>query len=175
MEYEKKFLIIGSLNAITYKEIFKFIKEDKLWVGYGFAGGNAYFKVMPNNADFADGVYDPETGMVKFRNVHWFTNLDTTKRHEEFKLYKTYNAREYPKYDNYDAIEVSKLADIPVDYDGVMGVPITFLDKHNPKQFEIIGQTGVIDPEDICIEYKGGRPYINGKRMYSRIIIRKKG
>jgi len=174
MEYKKQFVIIGSMNAITYKEIFKFIQENKLWVGYGFANGNAYFKVSPGNADYAAGVYNPETGTVKFRNVHWFTNLETKKRYEEFKLYKTYNAKEYPKYDNYDAIEVSKLAEIPVDYDGYMGVPITFIDKHNPKQFEIVGQTGVIDPEDICTEYKGGRPYIDGKRLYSRILIRKK-
>ena len=174
IECEKKFLIIGSLNAITYKEIFKMIKEDKLWVGYGFRGGNAYFKVSPDNTDYAAGVYDHETGTVKFRNVHWFTNLDTTKRHEELQLYKTYNATQYPRYDNYDAIEVSKIAEIPVDYEGYMGVPITFLDKHNPEQFEIIGQTGVIEPKDICIEHKGGRPYINGKRMYSRIFIRKR-
>ena len=175
MEYKKEFLVIGSMNAITYKEIFQLIQENKLWLGYGFANGNAYFKVMPNNTNFADGVYDPETSTVKFRNVHWFTNLDTTKRHEEMQFYKKYNAEEFPKYDNYDAIEVSKLAEIPEDYDGYMGVPITFVDKYNPNQFEIIGQTGVIDPEDVCMEYKGGRPYTDGKRLYSRILIRKKG
>ena len=175
MEYKKKFLIIGSMNAITYKEIFKLVQENQLWVGYGFANGNAYFKVTPDNADYASGVYNPETGTVKFRNVHWFTNLETIKRYEEFKFYKTYNTRDFPKYDNYDAIEVSKLMEIPVDYDGCMGVPITFVDRYNPNQFEILGQTGVIDPENICLEYKGGRPYIDGKRLYSRILIRKKG
>jgi len=174
IEYEKSFLIIGSLNAITYKEIFKLIQDNKLWLGYGFANGNAYFRVMPDNIDYAVGVYDQETGLVKFRNVHWFTNLDTTKRHEVYESYKNYSAEEHPKYDNYDAIEVPKLVEIPLDYDGVMGVPITFVDKYNPNQFEIIGQTGVIDPEDICIEYKGGRPYLDGKRLYSRILIRKK-
>ena len=174
MEYKKKFLIIGSMNAITYKEIFKMIQENKLWVGYGFAGGNAYFKVSREDADYAVGVYNPETGLVKFRNIHWFTNLDTAKRREEFKFYKTYNAKEYSKYDNYNAIEVPKLTEIPANYDGVMGVPITFVDKYNPNQFEIVGQTGVIDPEGICLEYKSGRPYIDGKRLYSRILIRKK-
>ena len=164
MEYDKKFLIIGSMNAITYKEIFKIIKENKLWVGYGFAGGNAYFKVSPENADYAAGVYDPETSTVKFRNVHWFTNLDTTKRYEELKLYKTYNATGYPQYDNYEAIDVSKVAEIPVDYDGVMGVPITFLDKYNPKQFEIVKFRKGVDDKDLSI---------NGKCPYFRILIRK--
>ena len=150
-------------------EIFKMIQANKLWVGYGFAGGNAYFKVSPDNANYAAGVYNPETGLVKFRNVHWFTNLDTTKRHEEFKLYKTYNAKEHPKYDNYDAIEVSKLAEIPVDYDGYMGVPITFLDKYNPKQFEIVGLDHH-DPEKIGAQWH----LLNGKAPYRRIIIRKR-
>ena len=180
MEYDKKFLIIGNMNAITYKEIFRLIKEDKLWLGYGFANGNAYFKVMPNNANFADGVYDPETGTVKFRNVHWFTNLDTTKRHEEMQFYKKYNAREFPKYDNYNAIEVSKLAEIPEDYDGYMGVPITFLDKYNPNQFEIVwttdrGGDGMLDWLKKPYHLGYGSGYVNGIKLYKRIIIRKKG
>jgi hypothetical protein len=134
VEYDKKFLIIGSINAITYKEIFKHIKENKLWLGYGFNSGNAYFKT-PQYREFADGVYNPETGLVKFRNVHWFTNLDHTKRHEEMILWKKYTPEEYPHYDNYDAIEVSKISEIPMDWNGAMGVPITFLDKYNPDQF----------------------------------------
>lgn len=138
IEYEKKFIIIGSLNAITYKEIFKLIKENRLWLGYGFQGGNAYFAV-PNPSDYAKGVYDESTGLVKFRNVTWFTNLDTSKRHEDLLLYKTYNPNEYQKFENYDAINVNRLADIPADYMGDMGVPITFLEKYNPDQFEIIG------------------------------------
>jgi Adenine-specific methyltransferase EcoRI len=166
MEFEKKFIIVGSLNAITYKEIFKIIKEDKLWLGYGFNGGNAYFKT-PNTKEFASGVYNEETGLVKFRNVIWFTNLEIDKRHEELVLFKAYSEHEYSKYDNYDAIEVSKTKDIPLDYDGAMGVPITFLDKYNPEQFEILG-----NEYDLNIDK--GRGYINSKRMYGRIFIKNK-
>ena len=146
VEYNKKFIVIGSQNAITYKEIFPLFKENTLWLGYGFKGGNAYFSI-PNQetSRFANGVYDAETGLVKFRNCAWFTNLDIDKRHEEMILYKPYIANEYPKYDNYNAIEVSKTAEIPVDYYGAMGVPITFMDKYNPEQFEIIG----------CADYTG--------------------
>lgn len=146
IEYNKKFIIIGSQNAITYKEIFPLFKENKLWLGYGFKGGNAYFSI-PNQetSRFANGVYDAETGLVKFRNCAWFTNIDIDKRHEEMTLYKIYNPEEYPKYDNYDAIEVGKTSEIPVDYYGAMGVPITFMDKYNPEQFEIIG----------CADYTG--------------------
>ena len=140
MEYDKKFLIIGSYNAITYKEIFKLIRENLIWLGYGFKAGNAFFKT-PHPKEFAKGVYNEETGLVKFRNVTWFTNLDISKRHENLILYEKYSPEKYPTYDNYDAIEVSKTKDIPADYGGAMGVPITFLDKHNPAQFEILGIT----------------------------------
>lgn len=140
--YEKLFLIIGSKNAIAYKEIFNLIKTNKLWLGHGFANGNAYFSTPKEYVrEFAAGVYDETTGLVKFRNVGWFTNMDNPKRHEEITLYKKYSPAEYPSYDNYDAIEVGKAAEIPVDYDGAMGVPITFLDKYNPNQFEILGIT----------------------------------
>lgn len=137
VEYDKQFLIIGSKNAITYKEIFRLIKDNKLWLGYGFAGGNAFFKIPPEKSrEFAAGVYDPATGLVKFRNVGWFTNLYVDKSEDPITPYLTYEqglARGlYPKYDNYDAIEVSKIADIPSDYEGVMGVPITFLDRWVP-------------------------------------------
>lgn len=144
VKFKKKFLIIGSLNAVTYNDIFKLIREDKLWLGYGFQAGNAYFAV-PSAGDYADGVYDETTGLVKFRNVSWFTNLDISKRHEDLVLFKTYSPNDYPTYDNYDAIEVAKVEDIPRDYDGVMGVPLTFLDKHNPDQFEILGLSGNAD------------------------------
>jgi hypothetical protein len=140
VKYDKKFVIVGSQNAATYKEIFQLIKENKIWLGFGFKAGNAFFET-PHPKEFAKGVYDEQTGLVKFRNVHWFTNLDLPKRHEKLLLYKTYNPGDYPTYDNYDAIEVSKTKDIPMDYDGAMGVPITFLDKHNPDQFEILGIT----------------------------------
>lgn len=140
MEYEKKFLIIGSLNAIHYKEIFPWIKEGRIWLGYGFNAGNAFFRIpTEDKPNYSEGVYDETTGLVKFRNCHWFTNLDHNKRHEELDLVCRYSPEEYPTYANYDAIEVSKVSDIPCDYDGAMGVPTTFLDKFNPDQFEIIG------------------------------------
>jgi len=179
IEYDKKFVIVGSYNAITYKEIFKLIKEDKIWLGYGFKGGNAYFKTTYAN-DFAKGVYDEQTGIVKFRNVTWFTNLDIAKRYEDLILYKKYTPEEYPKYDNYDAINVDKTTEIPMDYAGAMGVPITFLDKYNPEQFEIIGsdynvKDGLL-PEIINENWEGkvDRAYLNGKRMYARLLIRNK-
>jgi len=141
-EYDKKFIVVGSKNAITYKEIFGLIKDNRMWLGNGFSAGNAYFKIPPENArNFANGVYDKTTGLVKFRNVGWFTNLDIAKRHEDLILFKNYTPEEYPTYDNYDAIEASETKDIPVDYYGAMGVPITFLDKYNPMQFEILGIT----------------------------------
>ncbi len=142
VEHGKQFLIVGSKNAITYKEVFKLIKENKLWMGVGFSAGNAYFKIPPENVrDFASGVFDEKTGLVKFRNVGWFTNMDHDRRHEPIPLFKRYSQKLYPHYDNYDAIEVSKIADIPVDFDGAMGVPVTFLDRYNPDQFEILGIT----------------------------------
>ena len=141
VEYDKKFLIIGSQNAIGYKEIFPLIKDSRLWLGYGFKSGNAYFKTNANEHYASKSYFDKTTGLVKFRNVCWFTNLDHAKRHEELILYKRYSPEEYPKYDNYDAINVDKIAEIPMDWDGVMGVPITFLNKHNPGQFEIVGIT----------------------------------
>ncbi len=140
MESGKKFVIIGPWNAVTYKEVFPYIKDNMFWPGYGFAAGNAFFAVR-TAGEYASGVYDEETGLVKFRNVTWFTNIDHKKRHEELILYRNYSVDEYPHYDNYDAIEVSKTKDIPIDYSGIMGVPITFLDKYNPEQFEIVGIT----------------------------------
>ncbi len=142
VEHNKKFLIVGSKNAITYKEIFRLIQDNKLWLGYGFAGGNAFFRTPYDDNDaYAAGVFNPETGLVKFRNVGWFTNMDFEERHEKLVLYKKYTPAAYPKYDNYDAINVDKTSEIPMDYDEMMGVPITFLDKYNPDQFEIVGIT----------------------------------
>lgn len=139
MQYSKKFLIIGSINAINYKEIFPLIQDNKMWLGYGFNNGNAYFYTK-NTSNFADGVYDPNTGLVKFRNCVWYTNLDTTKRYDVLTLYKKYNPKDYPGYYNYDGIEVRGIVDIPYDYDGDMGVPITFLNNYNPDQFQIVGR-----------------------------------
>ena len=167
MEYDKKFLIIGHQNAITYKEIFPLIKENKIWLGYGFKGGAGHF--ISRYEDYATAT-DRKEGMIRVSGVHWFTNLPHKKRHEELILYKQYSPEEYPHYDNYDAIEVSKTKEIPEDWAGVMGVPITFLDKYNPDQFEILGQmvTTTID------EFNFGYPYVGGKKRYARIIIRNK-
>ena len=139
VEYDKKFLIVGHQNSITYKEIFKLIKENKLWLGYGFNGGAAHF-INTKYEDYATAGNHID-GMIRVSGVHWFTNLDNRKRHEDIMLFKTYygNENEYPTYDNYYAINVDKTKDIPIDYEGVMGVPITFLDKYNPQQFQIIG------------------------------------
>lgn len=152
IEHGKKFVIVGSKNAITYKEIFRLIKETKLWLGSGFANGNAFFRIPDHSGrEFAEGVYDESTGLVKFRNVGWFTNLDHGRRHQKlplmtmeenlrFSKHKEIKGKAaYEHYDNYDAIEVPYTDAIPSDYAGVMGVPITFLDKYNPEQFEIVG------------------------------------
>lgn len=139
MDYEKKFLIIGNQNNATYKEIFPLIKSNKIWLGY--KSGDMAFKVPTDYEERATRFWIDETGQRwrSMGNICWYTNLDIKKRHENLILYKTYSAEEYPSYINYDAIEVSKIELIPLDYDGVMGVPITFLDKYNPDQFEIIG------------------------------------
>jgi hypothetical protein len=135
IEYDKKFIIVGHQNAISYKEIFKLIKENKIWLGYGFKGGAGHF--INNHYENYATASDKKEGMIRVSGVVWITNLDINKRHEDLILYKQYNPTDYPKYDNYDAIEVSKTKDIPMDYKGSMGVPITFLDKYNPDQFEI--------------------------------------
>lgn len=165
MEYEKKFLIIGPVNAITYKEVFPLIKQNIIWLGYGFNAGNAYFAIPEANREYAAGVYDANRNLVKFRNCHWFTNLDHKKRHEELDLVCRYSPEEYPTYDNYDAIEVSKTVDIPCDYEGTMGVPITFLDKYNPEQFEIIGQTQGDSGKEL-----GLRPYDRALKKYNKSL-----
>lgn len=145
MEYDKKFVIIGHQNAISYKEIFKLIKENKLWLGYGFKGGAAHF-INKHYEDYASAG-DHKDGMIRVSGVNWFTNLEIKKRHEDLILYKTYNETDYPKYENFDAINVNITKDIPMDYKGAIGVPITFMDKYNPDQFEIIalGIVGSID------------------------------
>ncbi len=166
VEYKKKFLIMGDQNNITKKEIFKLIKENKLWFGYD-NGGTKWFQV-PNDYDIQTESRKKIIDGVKFFSmgrIMWFTNLDTTKRHDELTLYKKYSPREHPKYDNYDAIEVSRVSEIPSDYCGEMGVPITFLDKYNPKQFEIVKFRKGNDDKDLSI---------NGKYTYFRIIVKNK-
>ena len=176
IEHDKKFIIVGHQNALTYKEIFPLIKENKVWLGYGFNGGAAHF-INTQYEDYATAGNHKE-GKIRVSGVHWFTNLDTRKRHEDLILYKTYNKKEFPTYDNYDAIEVSKTKDIPMDYKGVMGVPITFMDKYNPDQFEIIGATesegkgfsnGLWNEES-----KVAQAMVNGERVYKRIFIKNK-
>ena len=153
MEYGKKFIIIGSKNAITYKEFFPLLKDNKVWIGY-------------NNVN---NFQQPDGSFKKFGNIGWFTNLDIKKRHENLILYKQYSLEEYPKYDNYDVINVNKVAEIPIDYDGVMGVPITFLDNYCEEQFEILG----IANSARWINYEC-YTLINNKNIYNRILIRKK-
>ena len=137
IEYDKKFIIVGHQNAISYKEIFKLMKENKIWLGYGFKGGAGHF-INTQYEDYATAG-DHREGMIRVSGVHWFTNLDISKRHEDLILYKNYNSEEYPTYENFNAINVNKTKDIPIDYKGFIGVPITFLDKYNPEQFELIG------------------------------------
>ncbi len=162
IKYDKKFVIVGHQNAITYKEIFPLIKENRLWLGVGFKGGAGHFYSKYEDVASAG---DHRAGMIRVSGVTWFTNLDIAKRHEELILYKKYSPEEYPLYDNYDAIDVSKSNEIPFDYDGYIGVPITFLYKYNPEQFEIIQFRKGNDGKDLSI---------NGKCPYFRIIIRRK-
>lgn len=159
MERDKKFLIIGNVNAITYKEIFPLIKDNQLWLGY-----NCTRKFLK-----------PDGEIFETARTFWYTNLDIAKRHEKFTLYKTYNPDNYPKYDNYNAIDVSKAVDIPIDYDGAMGVPITFLDKYNPEQFELIGCSYSYG-EPVGYHYSGKdfNVSINGKNVYKRLFIKHK-
>jgi hypothetical protein len=194
LEYDKKFLIIGNGNSITYKEIFKNIQDNKIWLGVT----KPQLFLIDNKEKFSKYCSDDNKVVVEGKEfwavnisvgtpTYWFTNLDMSKRHEDIILYKTYkgNEADYPKYANYDAIEVGKVKDIPVDYDGAMGVPITFLDKHNPDQFEIIGSSMTLGEPMSTIAAKGtyspGGPrfYLDKgdgtyQRLYDRIVIRNK-
>ena len=162
MQYNKKFVIVGHQNAITYKEVFPLIKENKVWLGYGFKGGAAHF--FSPYEDIATAG-DHKKDMIRVSGVNWFTNLEIPKRNEGMDLVCRYSPEEYPAYDNYKAINVDKTSDIPCDYEGVMGVPITFLDKYNPEQFEIIKFRKGDDEKDLKV---------NGKCPYFRILIRNK-
>ena len=141
VEHDKHFIIIGNVNAITYKEFFPLIKSDKAWIGASIHSGDRKFYVPDDYPLNASGCGIDEDGrrFICVKGVRWFTNLDLKQRHEELILVKRYNPENYPTYDNYDAINVDKTADIPCDYSGVMGVPITFMDKYSPDQFEIVG------------------------------------
>lgn len=197
LEYDKKFVIIGHQNALKYKEIFPLIKDGKIWLGYGFPGNVGFFRA-PHYEDYAVSSQHKE-GLIRVSGVCWYTNLDIPKRHTNLDLRGNYyNPEDYPMYINFDAIDVSKVIDIPCDYDGLMGVPITFMDKYNPDQFEIIGVSnvnGLLDGvEEIgdkwVADYKavGGKGHITSKMhslvgytnegvpksFYTRIIIRNK-
>lgn len=182
IEYDKKFLIIGNQNAISYKEIFGFIKDNEMWLGYT----QPVAFVVPDHYEMREVRSwrdDNGTNWRSLGNACWFTNLDIAKRHERLILYKTYSPERYPKYVNFDAIEVSRYTDIPADYAGAMGVPVTFLDKYNPEQFEILGSSRTLSRPMLEVAKKGtfsqGGPrfYLsNGdgtyRRMYDRLVIK---
>ena len=199
----KKFLIIGNMNAITYKEIFPLIKDGKLWMGYGFNGNNAYFDV-PKDFDYSGYCAGAitEDGRLHFRNVRWFTNMDHNKRHEKLVLTGKYSSEKYLKYDNYDAINIDKVNDIPMDYSGIMGVPMSILDNFCPEQFEIVQFRKGEDGKDLAFTVEREREwcrtsgcsykefekkfplrcngllvkdtFINGKKKYARILIKRR-
>lgn len=196
IEHDKKFVIIGNSNAITYKEIFPLIMQNKLWLGVTRSGtGSMWFRVMDDFPQKSGQKIEDGIRYQTIGNSAWFTNLDVKKRHEEMILVKRFSPEDYPHYDNYDAIEVSKVVDIPCDYDGIMGVPITFLGKYNPDQFEIVGmcenldlyglKTRIYTSEECHQRYFQlfGKPgtydlnaagVVNGKKVYQRILIRNK-
>jgi hypothetical protein len=192
VEHDKKFLILGNKNAVTYAEIFPLIQADRLWIGNTPMGTEMLFDVKEEFgrelvASGKDRKYTITGGVVKARSAAcWFTNLDFEKRHEDLILYKRYSPEEYPTYDNYDAIEVARVEDIPMDYDGAMGVPISFLDKHNPAQFEILGSSRLLSRP--ISSYAAQGTYVQGgprfylpegdgkhRRLYDRIVIRRIG
>jgi hypothetical protein len=183
IEHNKKFVIIGHQNAIKYNFIFKLVKDNKMWLGYGFKGGAAHF-INKHYDDYA-AAGDHKEGMIRMSGVVWFANLDISKRHEDLILYRQYSPKEYLKYDNYEAINVDKTKEIPLGYEGPMGVPITFMDKYNPTQFEILGifddkrekSDAFIQAEPTYVDEQHKKyvgPVINGKALYTRILIRNK-
>lgn len=204
VKHEKKFLIIGNVNAVTYKEVFPLFKENKLWLGASIHSGDREFRVPDSYPLQSAGWRIDENGIkyIRVKGVRWFTNLDYSERHEDLVLYRSYTPQEYPQYANYDAVDVNKTADIPCDFHGIMGVPVTFMDKFNPEQFEIIGcadYTGKYGSDDIGVsrigeewisKYReqGGRGHYtanmtslvyydtNGKacNTFKRILIRRK-
>ena len=175
MEYGKKFIIVGNGNAVTYKEIFPFIKNNELWIGASQGIGGKFSFIVPNDYDNKFVYEENGVRLGQVNSACWFTNISHTKRNTPLDLYKKYSADEYPKYDNYDAIE-SKTAEIPMDYEGVIGVPITFLDKYCPTQFEIVGWSRHNDLDMDGGYWLGGcnDATINGKQVYRRILIRRR-
>lgn len=170
MEHQKQFLIVGNMNAVTYKEVFPLIKDNKVWLGN--KAGHFWFKVPQHYEENATDFKIDENGQKwrRMGNICWFTNLDFEKRHEKMFLWKKYTPEAYPKYDNYDAIEVSKTDDIPCDWNGAIGVPITFMSQYNQAQFEIVGLLNHGQDN----EYDFAVPRMNGKTLFKRIIIRRR-
>ena len=187
-EFNKNFLIIGNINAITYKDVFKLIKDNRIWLGQSIHSGDREFRVPDYYPLQAAGFRVDDKGVkyIRVKGVRWFTNLDYEERHDDLTFYKQFSPEEYPKYINYNAINVDKVSEIPCDYDGEMGVPITFLDKYNPDQFEIIGSCRTVGKPISQFAKKG--TYVAGgmrfylskrdgtyKRLYDRIVIKRKG
>lgn len=187
ISYAKDFIIIGNINASTYKDVFRLIADNRVWLGQSIHSGDREFRVPEHYPLQASGFRVDENGVkyIRVKGVRWFTNLDFRERHEYLTLYKKFTPVEYPRYANYDAIEVSKTADIPYDFDGEMGVPITFLDKYNPEQFEIIGSSRFVGRPMSEIARKGS--YVSGgvrfylpnsdgtyRCLYDRIVIKRK-
>lgn len=179
MEYEKDFIIIGNQNAITYKEIFPLFMNNQIWYGASIHSHGRDFRVPDDYPLEAYEFRIDENGIkyINVKGVRWFTNIDYKERHEKLILYKSYSPDDYPRYDNYNAIEVGKTADIPCDYDEVMGVPISFVDKYNPDQFVILGcsDNGAVPDEYKLPHFKRhNEPYVHGQKKYKRIFIRRK-
>ena len=177
MEYDKEFVVMANKNSITYKEVWPYIHSGNLWVGATSLNGGRWM-ILPSDIEVeSDKVKLDSDGnrILNVAGVCWFTNLDHHKRHEELITWKKYSPEEFPHYDNYDAIEVSQVKHIPADYDGIMGVPITFLDKWNPEQFEFLGASdnGAV-PEDLKLPHfkRHNEPYVDGRKVYKRLFIR---
>lgn len=178
VKYDKNFIVIGNMNAITYKEIFPLLKDNKIWLGQN--NGVMEF-VIPENSPEKSGQRIDENGIKyqKFGNIAWYTNMNAPRRNEEIVLYEHYSKEKYPEYDNYKAVNVGRVSQIPKDYYGIMGVPITFLTKHNPNQFKLIGSDFEVSEKLTNVVKEGwagkvDRGYIDGKRLYSRILIQRK-
>ena len=174
LEHQKKFLIVGNMNATTYKGLFIFIRDGKVWYGPSINSGDREFEV-PDDYPLAAANFRIDVQGRKFirvKGIRWYTNLDHNRRHQELPLFKKYNPVDHPKYDNYDAIEVNKYAHIPADYTGVIGVPITFLDHYNPNQFDIIGCNRDVDQDPTG--YFGRSTLLGGKETFKRIFIQRR-
>lgn len=187
MAHDKKFIILGNIMAATYKDVFGMIMENKVWLGHSISSGDREFRVPPDYPLEAAGFRTDSDGnnYIRVKGVRWYTNLEHSKRNEDIVLFQHYTSSAYPTYSNYEAIEVTRIADVPVDYPGVMGVPVTFLDKYNPEQFEIIGSSSTLGKRMSQVAAKGTYPqggpsfYLsNGdgthRRLFGRIAIRRK-